>query len=105
MAEITMESSPPLRRLDLMVRVIEREAVVLVPERTEVHQLNETATWVWLRCDGAHSVAEIAAQMSALYDAPVEVLLADVSELISDLERRNLLSRTTACDAGGVIDG
>jgi coenzyme PQQ biosynthesis protein PqqD len=62
--------------------------VLLLPEG--ILQLNPTAAAVLLRCDGRHSVNEIVADLAATYEAPLEVLSADVDEYLVELFHRQL---------------
>ena len=50
----------PRTREDLSARVIGGEVVVLDRDGGKVHQLNATASYVWGRCDGRLTEAEIA---------------------------------------------
>jgi hypothetical protein len=55
----------PKRRADLRVRLIEGEAVVLDRRAGLIHQLNHTASYIWDRCHGEFTAAEIADQLQS----------------------------------------
>ena len=57
--------------------------VLLAPER--VLTPDETAVTVLKLCDGKRTVEEIAEALAAEYSAPVEVIKADVQELLQGL--------------------
>jgi hypothetical protein len=82
----------PARNPKLAWREIDGEAVIISPDDSHVHELNETASLIWKRADGKHNVEEIAAAVSEEYEVPVIEAEADVRELISMLEQKGLLS-------------
>ena len=57
--------------------------VLLAPER--VLTPDQTAVAVLKLCDGERSVKEIAAKLAEEYSAPVDVIAADIVELLQDL--------------------
>jgi pyrroloquinoline quinone biosynthesis protein D len=63
--------------------------VLLFPEG--ILQLNSTAASVLMLCDGQRSVREIIAALAATFEAPREVLFADVAEYLLHLCDRHLL--------------
>lgn len=81
----------PERNPTLAWREIDGEAVIISPEDSHVHELNETASVIWKNADGKHTVEEIAAAVAADYDVPVPVAQRDVQELISALSEKGLL--------------
>jgi hypothetical protein len=89
-------SSRPTRNPQLAWREIEGEIVIISPEDSQVHELNETAALVWKSADGAQSVDEIAAGMTAQYEVSLDRALADVAELIAQLREKQLLLTAVA---------
>jgi hypothetical protein len=89
----------PRRNPQLAWREIDGEIVIISPEDSQVHELNETAALVWMRADGAQSVEEIAADIAAEFDVSCEAARKDVAELIAQLEEKQLLM--TAVGAKG----
>ncbi|MGA8143485.1 MAG: PqqD family protein [Candidatus Acidiferrales bacterium] len=81
----------PERNPKLAWREIDGEAVIISPEDSHVHELNETASLIWKHADGKHSIEEIAAVVAAGYDVPLPVVRADVSELVELLSAKGLL--------------
>ncbi len=84
-------------------REIEGEVVIISPEDSVVHELNETASFIWMQVNSSRSPAEIADLLAAEYDVAAEVARADTEELISHLEAKRLLLRSPF--AGGVTHG
>jgi hypothetical protein len=81
----------PQRNPKLAWREIDGEAVIISPDDSQVHELNETASVIWKFADGKHSVDQIAEVVAEGYEVPVEVAQADVRELIEMLSAKGLL--------------
>jgi hypothetical protein len=81
----------PQRNPKLAWREIDGEAVIISPDDSQVHELNETASVIWKFADGKHSVDQIAEVVAGGYEVPIEVAQADVSELIEMLSAKGLL--------------
>lgn len=63
--------------------------VLLSPER--VIELEGPAEAILSRCNGERTVAQIVAELAALYDADPAVIAADVSDLLAELAEKRLL--------------
>ena len=83
------------RRLDLVCRIIQGEAVILNGEAGVLHRLNPTASFIWECCDGTSSVDDIVARLANAYDVDLRTCQKDVSEIVLKLESLNLLTRKT----------
>jgi hypothetical protein len=81
----------PRRRPDIRTRVIDGEAVVLDRREEFVHQLNKTASYIWERCDGHCTPAEIAHELCAAFEVDHLTALKDVLDIIKRLESLKLL--------------
>src|SRR6201987_2232158 len=81
----------PERNPKLAWREIDGEAVIISPEDSHVHELNETASLIWTNADGKHSVDEIAGVIAARYDVELLEAKADVDELIGVLSAKGRL--------------
>jgi len=82
---------------DIVAREIEGE-VVIVPLASgvgdmegELYTLNETGRAIWRKLDGTKKVREIAAELSEEFEAPPEVLEADVAGLLAELLKRKMV--------------
>ena len=64
------------------------KSVLLYPEG--IVELNETAHEILSRCDG-RTVGEIVCELAEVYEADPAALTADVSDMLSDLQRRKLI--------------
>ena len=55
---------PRARRRGLLVDTVGDETIVFDEERKEAHSLNLMASIVWQHSDGAHSLSQIAAELT-----------------------------------------
>lgn len=86
----------PRRRPDLRARAVEGELVILDRERQLVHQLNQTASYIWERCDGRHTVAAIATDVARDFDVDREAAARDVAHAVRQLEAAGLVAMPAA---------
>ena len=89
----------PQRNPKLAWREIDGEAVIISPEDSHVHELNETASIIWANADGKHSVDEIAGVIAARYEVELTEAKADVDELVEVLSAQGLLMPSKRADA------
>lgn len=70
---------------------IDGEVVVYKEDGESIHLLNSEAAAIWHRIDGASSVADIARELSHIYQADERRIANDVARIVELLERRELL--------------
>lgn len=83
--------SYPRRRAGVATRGVEGEIVLLDRRRHLVHQLNQTASYIWRRCDGYHTVAEIARELARDFDIDAETATPDVATAVRHLQTLGLV--------------
>lgn len=82
-----------LRRNDtLPCQEIGGRAVIVCPARRELHQLDETATFLWHLMDRPRSVGELAEALCEEFDVDPERAERDIRSFLGDLERKGLAS-------------
>ena len=81
----------PNRRTEFEERVVEDEMVVMDKESEQIHQLNQTASFIWQLCDGEHDRKQIAEELATAFDVDAETAEADVAETLNKLEEIGLL--------------
>ncbi|MBI3669637.1 MAG: PqqD family protein [Acidobacteria bacterium] len=79
-------------------RAIEGEVVIISPEDSVVHELNATASFVWMQANGERTPEEIAVLLAAEYEVAPEEALADTRELVAHLEAKRLLLSSPAAE-------
>lgn len=63
--------------------------LILAPER--VFEPDETSVEVLRRCNGERTVAEIATLLAQEFQAPADVILADITEMLQDLADKGVV--------------
>ncbi|WYD80216.1 MAG: PqqD family protein [Candidatus Electrothrix gigas] len=67
------------------------DEILLVPisgdlaSMDELYTLNDTGAFIWQALDGTRTLAEIGRQLEQEYDAPEEVIKADLREVMDGL--------------------
>ncbi len=57
-----------------------------------LYTLNETGAFIWQALDGSRSLAEISRMLEEQYDAPADVIVADVLEIANGLAEAGLIA-------------
>lgn len=82
----------PRRRSEIRADPLPDGSAVLFDPRTEMaYALTTSAALVWEACDGRHTAAAIVEELTAMYDAPPEVIARDVHALLQHLAASDLL--------------
>ena len=72
-------------------RLLDREAVIVLPDRGEVKVLNEVGARIWALADGTRSVREIAAAIASSYDVSPAQAEADTVIFLQELRDKALI--------------
>ncbi len=72
-------------------REIEGKVVVISPEDSVVHELNETASFIWKHAERGHDLDEIANLLSHEFRIDVAQAKSDAIELLAHLAHKRLL--------------
>jgi len=81
----------PRQREDVSARSVGGETIVLDRTTNQVHQLNATASLVWQRCDGQHTVAEIAKALTEAFEVDRDTARDAVVEALRQFDQLGLL--------------
>ena len=81
----------PLQHPNAAWREVEGEVVIISPEDSVLHELNETASFIWKLSTGKHTAEEIAGRMAGQFDVDSATALADSCEMLNHLEQKKLL--------------
>lgn len=82
----------PAREPSAAWRVVDGEAVMVLPSTGKVHTLNAVGTRFWQLVDGQLTMAEIAARLAEEFDAPSDRIERDCHAFAAELAERGLLS-------------
>ena len=72
-------------------RIIEEEAVIVIPEISEVNTLNNVATRIWELADGSKKISEIINSIQNEYNAKPAQVKNDSLEFINKLIAEKML--------------
>jgi hypothetical protein len=82
---------------DVVAREIEGE-IIIVPiaagigdMEDELYSLNETGRAIWDRLDGHTTLADVAGELTARFDADPDIVSADVLGLVGELADRGIV--------------
>ena len=82
----------PRRRSDVSARLVEGEMVVLDRSADLVHQLNQTASFIWELCDGRSTAGGIADRLVDAFDVDPASAEAAVTATLREFEQLGLLA-------------
>jgi len=81
----------PKRRADVSVRVVEDETVVFDRKHGLIHQFNDTAGYIWDRCDGKSTIRDITSSLSETFGVEPETAGKDSAAIVSQFQQLKLL--------------
>ena len=81
----------PKHRTDVSVRVVDNETIVLDRQQGLIHQFNSTASYIWERCDGQSTIADLVQQFMKEFSIPFDTAETDIRRVVAQLEKLNLL--------------
>lgn len=89
-----MPPTRPVRVANVTVVELDGESVVYDRQSGVLHHLNAGATLVFRECDGASTIAQLAAVIAEAVGEPVGRIEPEVRSAIRGLRRANLLEPT-----------
>ena len=81
-------------------REIDDETVIISPQDSVMHELNNTGSFLWKNIDGEKSAAELAELLAANYEVTPDIALSDTQALLEEMSSRKLVVTVPA--TGGV---
>lgn len=95
---MSVQLADVFRQADNIVTRKVMDETLLVPISGELasmdnlYTLNETGAFIWQALDGTRPLAEIGRMLERQYDAPAEVLAADMLEIAAGLADAGLIT-------------
>ena len=83
--------SVPYRSEGVIGRIVDGEAVLVLPEMGKVKVLNEVGGFIWSNVDGEKTVRKISELLAAEYEVGKPEAEEDVLTFVSDLEERGVV--------------
>ncbi len=81
----------PVRTKDIAHRVLGDEAIIVNFKDSLFYNLNPVGAFIWERCDGEHTLAQIAGELAEEYDVTPEEAARDCLQFIEELVQQGLL--------------
>ena len=72
-------------------RELDEETVIISPNDSVMHELNETGSFLWKNIDGKKSAAELAELLAENYEVTKDVALSDTQSLLEEMSSRKLV--------------
>ena len=88
-----MASEARYRRRDLPFQEIQGQAVVVAPARRELHEFDETATFLWSALAQEKTVADLVAALCGEFEVEEPIAEEHVREFLATLEEKELVVR------------
>ncbi|MCH7591686.1 MAG: PqqD family protein [Planctomycetes bacterium] len=82
---------PPPRRKDLLVEILDEEAILYDPATAQTHRLSRSALDVWQQCDSRRTTLDMARRQTQIYDVDQETALDHVEQLVALFAEAGLL--------------
>ncbi len=81
----------PKRSEETASRVIDDEAVIVMPKEGTVKILNDTGAAIWELSDGAHSIEDIAKSLSGRFYIAEAEACRDILEFLEELKAEGMI--------------
>ena len=81
-------------------REIDDETVIISPNDSVMHELNDTGSFLWKNIDGHRSAPELAELLVAAYEVTPDIALADTQALLEEMSSRKLVVPAQSADGG-----
>ena len=81
-------------------REIDDETIIISPNDSVMHELNDTGSFLWKNIDGRKSAAELAELLVENYEVTPDIALSDTEALLQEMCSRKLVVTVRA--TGGV---
>lgn len=86
-----LPKSRPSKNKRMPYRIIDREGILVNPDKGNVIHLNETAAEIWKAIDGKHTVEELVEQVCDVFDVDEQIARKDVAEFLKELVENNAI--------------
>lgn len=81
----------PRRSDETASRIIEGEAVIVVPQEGLVRTLNEVGAFIWNMADGKHAVKDMIEKVSEEFEADKKEATKDLLDFVMELESKGMV--------------
>jgi hypothetical protein len=81
----------PMKSTQTASRIVDGEAVIVLPLESAVNTLNEIGTRIWEMSDGTNTVTDIIQQIQQEFDVEADVAQDDTLSFIHDLVDKKMI--------------
>ena len=81
----------PKPRQNILVQEVDNEVLIFDKKDNKIHQLNETASFIWEKCDGINSIDVIVSELVSDFNISLEEAEKDVLNTLSLFRENHLL--------------
>ena len=85
------QSTIPQPNPEAIGRIVDREAVIVLPQKGKVKVLNEVGAAIWDLIDGQRSIQEINESICQQFDVDSHTVEVDTIKFISDLVEKEIV--------------
>lgn len=82
----------PIPNPNVLGRVVDNEAVLVLPDQGKVKVLNEVGAAIWEQIDGQRSIGEIAEKICEMYNIDLPTAGKDTTEFVAELADRQIVT-------------
>ena len=82
----------PMPNADILSRVVENEAVLVLPDKGKVKVLNEVGAAVWQLIDGKRNIQQISAEISEQFEGDKQAIEVDILRFVTELIDREIIT-------------
>lgn len=82
---------PPQKNAKTIAREVDGEAILLNEEKEEIHQLNQTTSFIWECCNGKNTIDDIVELLNNKFQTESIDIRTDVINIITTLKELDLI--------------
>ena len=72
-------------------QVLDGCALILTPQASMAHELNEVATWIWQEIESETLVSELAVKLTQVFDVELQTAAADIRAFAIEMESKGMV--------------
>ncbi|MFQ5768904.1 MAG: PqqD family protein [bacterium] len=82
----------PVKSIHTASRVVDGEAVVVMPMESAINTFNEVGTRIWELADGTNTVTDIIHEIQQEFEVDAETAELDTREFLNELVEKNMIT-------------
>jgi hypothetical protein len=82
----------PIPNPDILSRVVDDEAVLVLPIKGKVKVLNEVGAVIWQLIDGQRNIQQISSEICEQFEGKQEAIEIDTLRFVAELKEREIVT-------------